>query len=201
MDDSFSDFTNVIIIMLIFMILYCISLYLQVVLSLKQNYQKNKCNPLVMPFASSVSGEDPKDVFNECLSKMAKEETDKTTSQVFSSLSSGTGDISSLNEMQAGSVVATQNFSEGAFGLPDTSSLGDYMGGSTGAVPDMLGMQKQIEIQTSKLAYSLANILQVTMAFMRGTLKSVESLPVMAEGVLYSPPIQMVKNVGRLAGN
>lgn len=197
MDDSFSDFTNIIIIIVIFMILYCISLYLQVTLSLKQNYQKNKCNPLVMPFSSSVSGEDPKDVFNECLSKMAKEETDKTTSQVFSSLSSGTGDISSLNDMQAGSVVATQNFSEGAFGPPDTSS----MGGSSGVVPDMLGMQKQIEIQTSKLAYSLANILQVTMAFMRGTLKSVESLPVMAEGVLHSPPIQMVKNVGRLAGN
>ena len=103
--------------------------------------------------------------------------------------------------MHAGSVVATQHFSECAFGLPDTSSLGDSMGGSTGAVPDMLGMQKQIEIQTSKLAYSLANILQVTMAFMRGTLKSVESLPVMAEGVINSPPIQMVKNVGRLTGN
>ena len=200
MDDSFSDFTNIIIIFVIFSILYCISLYLQVILSLKQNYQKHKCNPLVMPFAASISGENPKDVFTDCLSKMAQEETDKTTSQVFSSLSSGTGDISSLNEMQGGSVVATQNFSEGAFGPPDTSSMGTG-GGSTGAIPDMLGMQKQIEIQTSKLAYSLANILQVTMAFMRGTLKSVESLPVMAEGVINSPPIQMVTNVGRLAGN
>ena len=123
MDDSFSDFTNVIIIMLIFMILYCISLYLQVILSLKQNYQKNKCNPLVMLFAPSISGENPKDVFTECLSKMAQEENDKTSSQMFSSLSSGNSDISSLNEGKAGSVVATQNFSEGAFfGPPDTSS-------------------------------------------------------------------------------
>ena len=199
MDDSFSDFTNVIIIIVIFSILYCISLYLQVILSLKQNYQKNKCNPLVMPFAPSISGENPKDVFTECLSKMAQEENDKTSSQMFSSLSSGTSGISSMNDMQGGSVVATQNFSEGAFGPPDTSSMG--MDISTGALPDMLGMQKQIEIQTSKLAYSLANILQVTMAFMSGTLKSVESLPVMAEGVLNSPPIQMVMNVGRLAGN
>ena len=152
----------------------------------------------MMPFSASF-GENPIDVFNECIQAQQSATTEKYSSNLFSNLTTNNENVSDINSMNAGTISDHSSFKNTMMG-PD---LGDMSmeGSSGGILPQMGNTQKAISIQTTKLASASLNVSNVIMANIKSILVALEAIPTVIEGVYNSPPIQMVMNVGALAGN
>lgn len=206
-----SNYFYIFIILLGFSILYLVTIYIQTLFAFKKDYTEYKCNPLMMPF-SAAFGESPVDVFNECIEAQQSATTDKYTSSLFNNLSTNNENVSAMNDMNVGTIENQAEFKNTIMG-PDlgssddlTSSMGGDMGSgdgesSEGILPQMGNVQKAISIQTTKLASASLNVSNVIMANIKSIVVALEAVPIVIEGVYNSPPVQMVMNVGAMAGN
>ena len=203
-----SNFFYIFIILLGFTILYLVTIYIQTLYAFKKNYTEYKCNPLMMPF-SAAFGESPVDVFNECIEAQQSATTDQYTSSLFNNLSTNNENVSAMNDMNVGTIENQADFKNTIMG-PDlgsmemddpTAGVGDSSSSNTGILPQMGNTQKAVSIQTTKLASASMNVSNVIMANIKAILIALEAIPIIVEGIYNSPPIQMVKNVGALAGN
>ena len=75
------------------------------------------------------------------------------------------------------------------------------MGGTNGLIPSLGDSQKNISIQTTRMAIASKNVADVLMANIKAIILALEGVPIVMEGVLNSPPLQMVLNIGAIAGN
>ena len=199
-----SDYFYIFFILISFTIMYVITIYLQTLYAFKKDYSKYKCNPMMIPFSASF-GESPTDVFNECLTIQQKSITDEYSSSLLSNLDSNNSNTSTINDITAGNVMNQANFKDTLYGSSDSSSLGINSSFSsdstnTGTIPQLMTAQQNVAIATTKMVSKSKNIMDVIMANFKAILLTLESAPVMAKGIYNSPPIQLVKNVGALAG-
>ena len=196
-----SDYFYIFFILISFIIMYIVTIYLQTLYAFKKDYSKYKCNPMMIPFSASF-GESPVDVFNECLTIQQKSITDDYSSTLFSSLDSNNSNTSTINDISAGNVINQADFKNTLYGYPDSSSLGNNSSDSSksGTIPQLMTSQQNVAIATTKMVSKSKNIIDVIMANFKAILLTLESAPVMAKGIYRSPPIQLVKNVGALAG-
>ena len=199
-----SDYFYIFFILISFTIMYVITIYLQTLYAFKKDYSKYKCNPMMIPFSASF-GESPTDVFNECLTIQQKSITDDYSSTLFSNLESNNSNTSTINDTNAGNVTNQANFKNTLYGNSDSSSLGNNSSNSsdssnTGTIPKLMTAQQNVSIATTKMVSKSKNIMDVIMANFKAILLTLESAPVMAKGIYRSPPIQLVQDVGALAG-
>lgn len=201
-----SNYFYIFIILLGFSVLYLVTIYIQTLFAFKQNYAAYKCNPLMMPFAASF-GENPVDVFNECVEAQQSVTTDKYTSSLFNNLSTNNENVSTINDMNVGTIKNQADFKNTIMG-PDLGSSSDNSTSSTdgeesseGILPQMGNVQKAISIQTTKLASASLNVSNVIMANIKSIVVALEAVPIAVEGIYKSPPIKMVRTVSNLAGN
>ena len=196
-------------ILISFTFLYIVTIYLQTLFAFKKDYAKYKCNPIMILF-SAAFGENPKDVFNECIEAEQSKTTDKFTSSLFSNLENSNKNMVDTNSMNAGTIQSQGNFKNQLLGNDnmnmDTdngsgSSSGMSMGGTNGLIPSLGETQKNISIQTTRMAVASKNVTDVLMANIKAIILALEGVPIVMEGVLNSPPLQMVLNIGALAGN
>lgn len=200
--------------------MYIITIYLQTLFAFKKNYSQYKCNPLVMPF-SAAFGENPKDVFNECVEAEQTKTTDKFTEALFSSLESNNKNMEETNNMNAGVIISQGEFKNDLLGNDNMKSNYSYgmsfgeegeegeengeekeeeeSGG--GLLPALGETQKNISIQTTRMAVASKNVTDVLMANIKAIILLLEGVPVVAQGVLNSPPVQMVYDIAGAAGN
>ena len=145
-------------ILISFTFLYIVTIYLQTLFAFKKDYAKYKCNPIMIPF-SAAFGENPKDVFNECIEAEQSKTTDKFTSSLFSNLEDSNKNMVDTNSMNAGTIQSQGNFKNQLLGNDnmnmDTdngtgSSSGISMGGTNGLIPSLGETQKNISIQTTR---------------------------------------------------
>tara|TARA_A100001015_G_C14790760_1_gene632979 strand:- start:182 stop:784 length:603 start_codon:yes stop_codon:yes gene_type:complete len=198
-----SNFFYIFIIFLGFSILYLVTIYIQTLFAFKKDYAEYKCNPLMMPFSASF-GENPVDVFNECIQAQQSATTEQYSSNLFSNLTTNNDNVSDINSMNAGTISDHSSFKNTIMGpdLGDMSMENEDSGeSSSGILPQMGNTQKSISIQTIKMASASLNVSNSIMANIKSILVGLEALPTVMEGVYNSPPIQMVMNVGALAGN
>lgn len=195
-------------IILSFFIMYLITIYIQTLYAFKKDYAEYKCNPLMMPFAASF-GENPVDVFNECLEAQQQATTDDYTSSLFTNLDNNNTNTTSINDMSSGVITNQSDFKTSLYG-PSDMSLNTDLGSSSksssnssfsgGTIPGLMNAQQNMAILTTKMVSKSKNIMDVIMANLKAILLSLEAAPVMAKGITRSPPIQLVQNVGALAG-
>ena len=188
-----------------FVFLYIVTIYLQTLFAFKKDYAKYKCNPIMIPF-SAAFGENPKDVFNECIEAEQSKTTDKYTSSLFSNLENTNKNMNDTNSMNAGTIQSQGNFKNQLMGNDNIdngsgSDSGMSMGGTNGLIPSLGDSQKNISIQTTRMAIASKNVADVLMANIKALILALEGVPIVMEGVLNSPPLQMVLNIGALAGN
>lgn len=195
-----SNYFYIFIILLGFTLLYLVTIYIQTLFAFKKNYAHYKCNPLMMPFSASF-GENPSDVFNECIQAQHSATTEKYTSNLFSNLEINNNNVAKMNDMNTGSISNQAEFKNIMMGAPSLGDNDSEESSMTGIMPKMGNSQKAISIQTTKLAVASKNVTDVIMANIKGVLVALEAVPVVAEGIFNSPPVQMVLNVGALAGN
>ena len=194
-------------ILISFFLMYLITIYIQTLYAFKKDYAEYKCNPLMMPFAASF-GENPVDVFNECLAVQQQSTTDDYTSSLFMNLDNNNVNTTSINDMSSGVITNQSDFKTSLYGEPDMSlstdlgysSMSSDSVFSTGTIPGLMNAQQNMTILTTKMAAKSKNIMDVIMANLKAILLSLEAAPVMAKGITRSPPIQLVQNVGALAG-
>ena len=202
-----SNYFYIFVILFGFSILYLVTIYIQTLFAFKKDYAAYKCNPLMMPF-SAAFGENPVDVFNECIAVQQSATTDEYTSNLFSNLSTNNDNVSAINSMNAGTISDQADFKNimmgpdlGVNDLDSDLPGGESDGSGGGILPKMGNTQKAISIQTTKLASASLNVSNVIMANIKSILVALEAIPTVLEGVYNSPPVQMVLNVGGLAGN
>ena len=104
-----SNFFYIFIIFLGFSILYLVTIYIQTLFAFKKNYAEYKCNPLMMPF-SAAFGENPVDVFNECIEAQQSSTTEKYTSNLFTNLSNNNDNVSNINSMNSATISDQAEF-------------------------------------------------------------------------------------------
>ena len=100
-----------------------------------ENWDKYKCNPLIMPFAE-IFGFDSSEVLASCIGYSARKSTDDVKEEVTSNintmnsfLSDMNGGISLLNDQLASSEAGTQSqFDEYFENLNNTTSTMEYLG-------------------------------------------------------------------------
>ena len=223
-----SNYFYIFFILLSFSFLYIVTIYLQTLFAFKKDYAKYKCNPIMMPF-SAAFGENPKDVFNECIGAEQTKTTDKFTAALFSNLESNDKNMETTNNMNAGVIISQGDFKNKLLGndnmsFGNSSSMmgsdmmgsdmmgsdmmgsnedGDEDGGEdegTGLIPALGEAQKNISIQTTRMAVASKNVTDVLMANIKGILILIEAIPIIMKQTLNSPPIQMVKDIGAMAG-
>ena len=208
-----SNYFYIFFILLSFSFLYIVTIYLQTLFAFKKDYAKYKCNPIMMPF-SAAFGENPKDVFNECIEAEQTKTTDKFTATLFSNLESNDKNMETTNNMNAGVIVSQGDFKNKLLGndnmnFGNSSSMmgsnedGGEDGGEdeeAGLIPALGEAQKNISIQTTRMAVASKNVTDVLMANIKGILILVEAIPIIMRQTLNSPPIQMVKDIGAMAG-
>lgn len=205
-----SDYFYIFFILISFTIMYIVTIYLQTLYAFKKDYSKYKCNPMMIPFSASF-GESPVDVFNECLTVQQKSITDDYSSTLFSNLDSNNSNTSTINDISAGNVINQADFKNTLYGNSDSSSLGNNSSdlsdssdssdsSNSGTIPQLMTAQQNVTIATTKMVSKSKNIMDVIMANFKAILLTLESAPVMAKGIYRSPPIQLVKNIGALAG-
>ncbi len=205
-----SNYFYIFFILISFAFLYIVTIYLQTLFAFKKDYAKYKCNPIMIPF-SAAFGENPKDVFNECIEAEQTKTTNKFTSSLFSNLENSNKNMVDTNSMNAGTIQSQGNFKNQLLGNDNMkmdmgmgSGGGSSMGmgmGSSGLIPSLGESQKNISIQTTRMAIASKNVVDVLMANIKALILAVEGVPIVMEGVLNSPPLQMVLNIGALAGN
>ena len=204
-----SNYFYIFFILISFAFLYIVTIYLQTLFAFKKDYAKYKCNPIMIPF-SAAFGENPKDVFNECIEAEQTKTTDKFTSSLFSNLENSNKNMVDTNSMNAGTIQSQGNFKNQLLGNDNMkmdmdngigSGSGMSMGGTNGLIPSLGDTQKNISIQTTRMAIASKNVVDVLMANIKALVLAVEGVPIVMEGVLNSPPLQMVLNIGALAGN
>ena len=198
-----SNYFYIFFILISFTFLYIVTIYLQTLFAFKKDYAKYKCNPIMIPF-SAVFGENPTDVFNECIEAEQTKTTDKFTSSLFSNLENSNKNMVDTNSMNAGTIQSQGNFKNDILGNDnikfdsDTEGSG---GSSTGLIPSLGESQKNISIQTTRMAIASKNVTDVLMANIKALMLAMEGVPIVMEGVLNSPPVQMVLGISALAGN
>ena len=205
-----SNYFYIFFILISFAFLYIVTIYLQTLFAFKKDYAKYKCNPIMIPF-SAAFGENPKDVFNECIEAEQTKTTNKFTSSLFSNLENSNKNMVDTNSMNAGTIQSQGNFKNQLLGNDNMKmDMGMGMGsggdssmgmGSSGLIPSLGESQKNISIQTTRMAIASKNVVDVLMANIKALILAVEGVPIVMEGVLNSPPLQMVLNIGALAGN
>ncbi len=191
-----SNYFYIFIILLGFTCLYLVTIYIQTLYAFKKDYAQYKCNPIMMPF-SAAFGENPVDVFNECIQAQQSATTEKYSSNLFTNLSTNNDNVTNINSMNTATITDQADFKNTIMG-PD---LGDMGGSSNGMLPKMGNTQKAISIQTTKIAAASMHVMETIMANIKAIILALEAVPVVAEGVLNSPPLQMVKDIGVLTGN
>lgn len=199
-----SNYFYIFVIFTGFSILYLVTIYIQTLFAFKQNYTEYKCNPLMMPFSASF-GENPIDVFNECIEAQQSTTTEKYSSNLFSNLTTNNENVSAMNDMNVATIQNQSDFKNIMMGpdlgeMPEMSSDGDETS-STGLMPQLGNTQKAVSIQTTKMAAASLNVSNVIMSNVAAILRVLEATPTVIEGVYNSDPIQMVMNIGALAGN
>lgn len=208
MIDTFYSF----FIILVFVFLYVFTIYIQTFLAFKKDYKKYKCNPMIIPF-SGVFGENPQTVFNECVSEQSNIAAKQQTQSVRDNISHASSTSSSTTNLTSGMIESNGQTKNAMFGMPSmsTPSIGSdgesYYSSSmssSSSTPDMglfgatLNLQQQIAIQNIKMASASKAVMDTMMANFKTLIMTFKAFPTMARGILNSPPIKIVRNVGRV---
>lgn len=206
MGDTFYSF----FVIFVFLVLYIITVYIQTFLAFKKDYKQYKCNPLVIPFAG-MFGENPTTVFNDCVMEQQKKQIKQYAKKTNATISKGSATTSSSMDINSGMVKSQSSSKDSIFGSPSNkkSSLGSsssFSSGSSDSDDDSSGnnsmfgtssnVAKNISIQNTKLAMASKNVMDVMMSNLKAISVSLESFPKMAESVVASTPVKIVKFVG-----
>ena len=179
---------------------------MQAFLAFKKDYKQYKCNPLVIPFAG-MFGENPTTVFNDCVMDQQKSQIKQYSKKTSATISKGSATTSMSANINSGMVTSQSSSKDSIFGSSSSkksssgsSGSSSFSFGSSGSGGSMFGtssnIAKNISIQNTKLAMASKNIMDVMMSNLKAISVSLQSLPKMAESVVASTPVKIVKFVG-----
>ena len=206
MGDTFYSF----FVIFVFLVLYVVTVYIQAFLAFKKDYKQYKCNPLVIPFAGAF-GENPTTVFNDCVMDQQKTQIKQHAKKTNATISNTSTTTSTSSDINSGMVSSQSSSKDTIFGSSSSdksskkssfgsSSFSTSSGSSDDSSSSMFGtssnIAKNISIQNTKLAMASKNIMDVMMSNLKAISVSLESLPKMAESVVASTPVKIVKFVG-----
>lgn len=202
MGDTFYSF----FVIFVFLVLYLVTVYIQAFLAFKKDYKQYKCNPIVIPF-SGMFGENPTTVFNDCVMEQQKTQLKTYSKKTSATISKSSATTSTSANINSGMVSSQSSSKDSIFGSSSKksssgsgSSSSFSMGSGSSSGGSMFGssssIAKNISIQNTKLAMASKNIMDVMMSNLKAISVSLQSIPKMAESVVASTPVKIVKFVG-----
>ena len=171
-----SDFTLSIIVFLIFVALYAFNILAVGVADIKRNWPIYRCNPLVMPFASSF-GYDAQQNFTQCVQTMQKE----YMTELLEPINYNLGVMGQVG----------QNFGTA---LTDMRSfVSNIRGRITSIVGGIFGTFLNLLIQMQKTIITIKDTFDKTSGIMAATLYTLSGSVLTTQSMWNGPPGQMVR--------